>query len=110
MTTLGYAVPVPGGPPAGVQMVFAAHGRVHGSDAPGSDRHHWDQLGSSPLLAGQWDGVRKGRLNHQLDYDTDWFGPPGDVVSFLAQVVAFGATFGARRGWQLSSPVRRPTC
>jgi hypothetical protein len=67
---------------------------VHGSNEPGDREHSWDSQGSSPLLAAEWHGVRQSRLNRQLEFDTDWFGPAGDVVGFLAQVVAFGATFG----------------
>jgi hypothetical protein len=96
VTTLGYTIPIPGSAaPAGGQIAFAAQGRVHGTNEPGSREHSWDSQGSSPLLATEWHGVRQGRLNHRLEFDTDWFGPAGDVVGFLAQVVAFGATFGA---------------
>jgi hypothetical protein len=96
LTTLGYSIPIPGSPDmAGAQVAFTAHGRVHGTNESGDREHHWDVQGSAPLLAAEWYGVRQGRLNHRLEFDTDWFGPAGDVVGFLAQVVAFGATFGA---------------
>src|SRR5207249_4003503 len=96
LTTLGYLIPVPGGgPPAGGQVAFTAHGRVHGTNEPGDREYAWDTSGSSALLASEWHGVRQSRLNRQLEFDTDWFGPAGDVVSFVAQVVALGATFGA---------------
>lgn len=96
VTTLGYAVPVPDSPtPAGAQIAFAARGRVHGTNEPGNREHRWDSQGSNALLAAEWHGARRSGLNRRLEYDTDWFGPAGDVAGFLAQVVAFGATFGA---------------
>jgi hypothetical protein len=96
LTTLGYPVPLPGSPtPAAAQIAFAAHGRVHGTNEPGDREHRWDTQGSSLLLAAEWHGVRQSRMNRRLEFDTDWFGPAGDVVSFLGQVVVFGATFGA---------------
>lgn len=96
LTTLGYTVPLPDGqPPAGAQVAFAAHGTVHGSVDPGDAVYRWDSAGASSLLASEWQGVRQAHLNHHLEYDADWFGPAGDVVSFVAQVVAFGATLGA---------------
>lgn len=76
-------------------VAFAAQGQVHGTNEPGDRQYNWDKSGTSPLLATEWHGVRQGRLNRQLEFDTDWFGPAGDVVGFLAQVVAFGATLGA---------------
>jgi hypothetical protein len=95
LTTLGYSIPIPGSPnPAGAQVAFAAQGSVHGTNEPGNREYRWDKQGSAPLLAAEWHGVRQGRLNRRLEFDTDWFGPAGDAVSFLAQVVAFGATFG----------------
>ena len=96
VTTVGYTVPVPdSATPAAAQVAFAARGRVHGTNEPGDREHRWDSAGQLPILASEWHGVRQGRLNHQLEFDTDWFGPAGDVASFLGQVVAFGATFGA---------------
>jgi hypothetical protein len=96
LTTVGYTVPIPGvSAPAAAQVAFAAHGRVHGTNEAGDREHRWNFQGGSPLLAAEWHGVRQGTLNRQLDFDTDWFGPAGDVVGFLAQVVALGATFGA---------------
>jgi hypothetical protein len=96
LTTLGYSIPLPGGrPPAGGMVAFAAQGRVHGFNEPGDRTCVWDKSGRSPILATEWQGVRQARLSHQLEYDTDWFGPAGDVIGFLAQVVALGATFGA---------------
>lgn len=96
LTTLGYAIAVPGSAaPAVAQVAFVARGRVHGTNESGDREHRWDSPGSAPLLASQWDGVRRSRMNRHLEFDTDWFGPAGDVVGFLAQVVALGATFGA---------------
>jgi hypothetical protein len=95
LTTLGYSIPVPGSPnPAGAQVAFAAHGRVHGTNETGDREHRWDFQDSAPLLAAEWQGVRQSRLDRRLEFDTDWFGPAGNVVGFLAQVVALGATFG----------------
>jgi hypothetical protein len=96
MTTVGYTIPIPGVPvPAAAQVTFAARGRVHGTNEAGDREHSWNQEGLAPLLAAEWQGVRQGRLNRRLEFDTDFFGPAGDVVGFLAQVVALGATFGA---------------
>ncbi|AMY09577.1 hypothetical protein LuPra_02796 [Luteitalea pratensis] len=96
LTTVGYTIPIPGVPtPAAAQVAFAAQGRVHGTNEAGDREHTWDTEGVAPLLAAEWQGVRRGQLNRHLEFDTDWFGPAGDVVGFLAQVVALGATFGA---------------
>lgn len=96
VTTLAYSIHVPlGVPPAGAVAAFTAHGRVHGTNEPGDREYAWDKSGPLPLLASEWHGVRKGQFGRQLEYDTDWFGPAGDVVSFLAQVIALGATLGA---------------
>lgn len=96
LATLGYPIPVPDSPDVvSGQVAFAAHGRVHGSNEPGSREFAWDQSDKSKLLASQWAGVRRASLNRQLQYDTDWFGPAGDVASFFAQVLVFGAVFGS---------------
>lgn len=95
VTSLGYDVRLPGATAAAAQVAFATRGRVHGTNEPGEREHSWDQQGASPLLAAEWDGVRRGRLAHRLEFDTDWFGPAGDAVGFLGQLVLFGATFGA---------------
>ncbi len=96
LTTLGYAVALPGGlPPAAAQVAFAAHGRVHGTHEPGDRSYPWDTSGTSPLLASEWQGVRQAHLSTHLEFDTDWFGPVGDAVGFIAQVVVLGAIFGA---------------
>src|SRR5262245_24836176 len=95
LTTLGYPVPVPGSPPAIAQVAFTAHGRVHGFNEPGDREHQWDIPGKSLLLAAEWHGVRQSRINHHLEFDPDFFGPAGDVVSFLGQIAVLGATFGA---------------
>ena len=96
LTTLGYPVPVPGSPtPAIAQVAFTAHGRVHGTNEPGDREHQWDIPGRSLLLAAEWGGVRQSRINHHLEFDPDFFGPAGDVVSFLGQIAILGATFGA---------------
>jgi hypothetical protein len=95
VTTLGYAVPVPGSPtPAAVQFAFPAHGRVHGTNEPGERVHSWDMQGSLSLLKAQWNVARQGRISRKLEFDTDWFGPAGEVAGFLAQVIAFGTAFG----------------
>ncbi|MEO8511139.1 MAG: hypothetical protein ABI534_07845 [Chloroflexota bacterium] len=96
VATLGYPIPVPDSSDvASGQVAFAVHGRVHGSNEPGSREFAWDQSGESKLLASVWSGVRRGSLNRKLEYDTDWFGPAGDVASFFAQVLVFGAVFGS---------------
>ena len=96
VTTLGYAIPVPGSPtPAAAQIAFAAQGRVHGTNEPGSREHSWDVQGKLSLVQSEWHAVRLARMSRKLEFDTDWFGPAGDVAGFVAQVVALGATFGA---------------
>jgi hypothetical protein len=94
-TTLGYEIDVPGAAPAAAQVAFAAKGEVHGTNEPGDREFAWDQSGRSPLLASEWEGVRRSRLQRRLEFDTDWFGVAGDVVSFLGQVIVLGSTFGA---------------
>jgi hypothetical protein len=96
VTTLGYPIPVPGSAtPAAQQIAFATHGEVHGTNEPGDRQHNWDDQGFAPLVKSQWHAVRSSTMNRKLEYDTDWFGPTGDVVSFIAQVVAVGATAGS---------------
>lgn len=95
VTTLGYPIQVPGGPPAAGQVAFAAHGEVHGTNEPGDREFAWDDVGESPLLAAEWEAVRRGTFQRRLEFDTDFFGAAGDVASFLGQVVVLGATFGA---------------
>lgn len=96
VTTLGYAVAVPGSPtPAAAQIAFAAQGRVHGTNEPGDREHSWDVQGKLSLIQSEWHALRLARMNRKLEFDTDWFGPAGDVVGFVAQVIALGATFGA---------------
>ena len=96
VATLGYAIAVPGSPTlAAAQIAFAAQGRVHGTNEPGSREHSWDVQGTLPLVKAEWHAVRLARMSRKLEFDTDWFGPAGDVAGFLAQVTALGATFGA---------------
>jgi hypothetical protein len=96
VTTLGYSIDVPDSAErAAAQIAFAAHGRVHGTNEPGEREFRWDQQGVQPLLRAEWHAVRVGRLSSKLQFDTDWFGPAGNIASFLAQIVAMGATFGA---------------
>jgi len=95
LATLGYSIADPDSSvPVTGQAAFAAHGRVHGSNEPGSRDFAWDQTGKSGFLASEWAGVRRGRLSRKLEYDTDWFGPAGDVASFVAQVLVFSTAFG----------------
>lgn len=95
VTTLGYTIPIVGSPtPAAAQIAFAAQGRVHGTNEPGDREHRWLSEGGSSLVAAEWHGVRQGRVQSRLEFDTDWFGPAGDAVGFLAQVIALGATAG----------------
>jgi hypothetical protein len=51
--------------------------------------------GRLSLVQSEWHAVRIARMSRKLEFDTDWFGPAGDVAGFVAQVVALGATFGA---------------
>jgi hypothetical protein len=96
LTTLSYSIPLPDGTaPASGIIAFTAHGRVHGTNEPGDRVFKWEEPGASPILATEWQGVRQARLNHNLQFDTDFFGPAGDVIGFLAQVVVLGTTFGA---------------
>jgi hypothetical protein len=95
LTTLGYPVEVPGAEPAAAQVAFAAKGEVHGTNEPGDREFAWDQSGQLGILASEWAGVRRSTLQRRVEFDTDWFGVAGDVVSFLGQVIVFGSTFGA---------------
>ena len=94
-TTLGYDIAIPGSAPGAAQVAFAAHGEVHGTNEFGDRQFGWDQQGHLPLLAAEWENVRRGRVQRRLEFDTDFFGTAGGVVSFLGQVVALGALFGA---------------
>lgn len=96
VTTLNFTVPAPDGfPPAPISVAFVARGEVHGTVEPGEREYRWDQTGSLPLVKAQWAFARNGQFARKLEFDADWLGPAGDVVGFLAQLVAFGATFGA---------------
>ena len=95
LTTLGYQVAVPGNAPAAAQVAFTAKGEVHGSNEPGERVFAWDTSGASPLLAAEWEGVRRSTPQRHVEFDTDWFGAGGDVVSFLGQAIVLGSTFGA---------------
>jgi hypothetical protein len=96
LTTLGYPIDVPPGTPtAAAQVAFATRGECHGTNEPGDRDFHWNQEGALPVLAAEWEGLRRCTLQRQLQFDTDWFGVAGDAVSFLAQAVLLGSTFGA---------------
>jgi hypothetical protein len=96
LTTLGYPIDVPPGTPtAAAQVAFAAHGECHGTNEPGDRDFRWDQQGALPILAAEWEGLRRCTLQRQVQFDTDFFGVAGDALSFLAQTVLLGATFGA---------------
>ena len=109
LTTLSYEVSVPGQPPVQAAVAFAAQGRVHGTDKSGDGPKLLGPVGVEPSASQRvGGGARRGRPHRQLTHDADWFGPAGDVLRFLGQVVVFGATFGgAGVGW--CSLVRPPT-
>jgi hypothetical protein len=97
-TTVGYEIPVPGGPPGASQLAFAAHGNVKGTNEFATDEERvfpWDQTGQLPLMADEWANVRRGVFNRRVEFDTNWFGVAGDAASFLGQVIVLGSTFGA---------------
>ena len=89
-----YPVVTPDGSPAWGSLAFGAQGKVHGSLDPGDNVYPWSHTGTSAMVASQWGQIRRGRLSHHLDYDTNWFGPAGDVVSFLGQVAVLNLAFG----------------
>jgi len=96
LTTLGYPIDVPPGTPtAAAQVAFAAHGECHGTNEPGDRDFSWNQEGLLPILAAEWEGLRRCTLQHQVQFDTDFFGAAGDAVSFLAQTVLLASAFGA---------------
>ena len=96
LTTLGYPIDVPPGTPtAAAQVAFAAHGECHGTNEPGDRDFSWNQEGFLPILAAEWEGLRRCTLQHQVQFDTDFFGVAGDAVSFLAQTVLLASAFGA---------------
>jgi hypothetical protein len=107
LTTLGYQVAVPGDTPAAAQVAFTAKGEVHGSNESGARVFAWDKSDVSPLLAAEWEGVRRSTLQRHVEFDTDWFGAGGDIVSFLSQAMVLGSTF-ARLAWRSCSPGRPP--
>lgn len=83
-----------GAPDAG-QIVFAAHGRVHGSNEAGDKTYSWGYNGQSPLIRAAWLNIRRsGKLSRRLQHDPDWFGTLGKAAGFLGQILAFGAAFG----------------
>jgi hypothetical protein len=94
LATLGATIEVPGAPAGAVQLAFSARGEVHGTNEPGDREHSWDQQGHSPMLAAGWESFRHATLQRHVQFDTDWFGPAGDVLSFVGQVVVMGSLFG----------------
>lgn len=95
VTSLGYAIPLPDGrPPGGAQIAFAANGSVYGTSDFGERVHSWGYDGESSLLASEWQGVRRATFHRQLEYDADFFGPGGEVLGFIALLLAARATFG----------------
>ena len=77
------------------QVAFAAHGRAHGLNEPGSRDFAWDQSGKSNRSGKRQVGVRRATLNRQLQYDTDWVVQRVTPASFFAEVLVFGAVFGS---------------
>jgi hypothetical protein len=96
LATLGYPIDVPPDTPtAAAQVAFAAHGECHGTNEPGDREFSWDQQGALPILAAEWEGLRRCTLQRRVDFDTDFFGVAGDAVSFVAQTVLLASAFGA---------------
>ncbi len=96
VTTLRYTVPSPdGSAPLSAEIALADTGSVAGFNSPGSREFRWSQTGTNPIIRSYWPEIRGGHFQRQLQFDTDWFGPTGDALSLLGQVVAAGATFGA---------------
>jgi hypothetical protein len=60
------------------------HGECYGTNEPGDRDFHWNQEGSPPILAAEWEGLRRCTLQRQVQFDTDFSGVAGDAVSFLA--------------------------
>jgi hypothetical protein len=78
----------------GVVAILAANGSVHGTNEAGDRTSAWVQESVSPLLATHWLAFRKAHLEHDLQFDTNFFGTIGEVAAFLGKAVATAATGG----------------
>jgi hypothetical protein len=83
-----------GGAPMAAQLVFAAHGTVHGSNEPGSNLYEWVQHDTHPLIEPNWSAIRGGVFNRRVEHNTDWFGLVGDIASFFGPIIAMNAVAG----------------
>jgi hypothetical protein len=95
LTTVACTIPLPDGRAfGGAQLAFTAHGRVNGTNDFGDREYPWVQEHDLPMLASEWHAFRTATFHRQLEYDADWFGPAGEVVGFIALLLAARATFG----------------
>ncbi len=83
----------------GAVFVLSERGSVHGTVESGSRRHIWSQRGHAPIQIRLWRNLRRATLYHDLQYDADFFGTVGDVISFIAKGVAAGSLGGSTGLW-----------
>jgi hypothetical protein len=76
---------------------MAASGRVHGTNEPGRRESSWDQTGVNSLLTLHWLSFKGAKLKTDLNFDTDFFGTVGDVLTFVA-TLAGGALVAGPAG------------
>jgi len=82
---------------AGAPAVMAASGRVHGFNEPGDRESSWDQTDVNSLLTLHWLSFKGAKLKTDLNFDTDFFGTVGDVLTFVA-TLAGGALVAGPAG------------
>jgi len=78
----------------GAIIGFAAQGEVHGSNEPGDRDYSFTEEGQNPLIALHWADLRAARLVHDLQYDADFFGTPGDILAFIGKFAAAATVVG----------------
>jgi hypothetical protein len=68
---------------AGAPIAVAVGGDVHGSNEFGDNVSSWDEVGEMGGAKLYWASLKNGNLDTQIDFDSDFFGTIGDVVTFV---------------------------
>ena len=90
--TFGVRTVLDGG--AGVPAVFAAHGRVHGTNEPGDRESSWDKSGENPLVNLHWASLKTARAVTEINRRADFFGTVGDILGFVGTLAAGSVVAG----------------
>lgn len=74
--------------PDGISVAVVAQDDVHGTNEAGDREYSWALEGFNTLISEHWPRLRGARIEHDLEYDVDVFGTPGQVLAFVAKSVA----------------------